>query len=84
MTLDDRYLPTAIVLPFEGHARQSNECMHKFNKGGVLISAYQRMIWFHNRVVENRVPIIIVTRKAMQNACWTKDGGDIPNERKDS
>jgi len=25
-----------------------------------------------------------LTRKAMQNACWTKDGGDIPNERKDS
>lgn len=23
MTLDDRYLPTAIVLPFEGHSRQS-------------------------------------------------------------
>ncbi len=23
MTLDDRYLPTAIALPFEGHARQS-------------------------------------------------------------
>lgn len=23
MTLDDRYLPTAMVLPFEGHARQS-------------------------------------------------------------
>ncbi len=22
MTLNDRYLPTAIVLPFEGHARQ--------------------------------------------------------------
>lgn len=27
MTLDDRYLPTAIVLPFEGHARQS-KLMH--------------------------------------------------------
>ncbi len=27
MTLDDRYLPTAIVLPFEGHARQS-KVMH--------------------------------------------------------
>jgi len=23
MTLDEKYLPTAIVLPFEGHARQS-------------------------------------------------------------
>ncbi|MGN0383716.1 MAG: hypothetical protein ACI4DS_05545 [Eubacterium sp.] len=23
MTLDDKYLPTVIVLPFEGHARQS-------------------------------------------------------------
>ena len=23
MTLDDKYLPTAMVLPFEGHARQS-------------------------------------------------------------
>ena len=33
-----------------------NECMHKFNRGGVLISAYQRMIWFHNRVVENAYP----------------------------
>ena len=30
--------------------------MHKFGKGGVLISAYQRMIWFHNRVVENAYP----------------------------
>ena len=27
MTLDDKYLPTAIVLPFEGHARQS-KLMH--------------------------------------------------------
>ncbi len=27
MTLDDRYLPTAIILPFEGHARQS-KLMH--------------------------------------------------------
>ena len=27
MTLDDRYLPTAIVMPFEGHARQS-QLMH--------------------------------------------------------
>lgn len=27
MTLDERYLPTAIVLPFEGHARQS-KLMH--------------------------------------------------------
>lgn len=27
MTLDDRYLPTAIVLPFEGHSRQS-KLMH--------------------------------------------------------
>lgn len=27
MTLDDRYLPTAIVLPFEGHTRQS-KLMH--------------------------------------------------------
>ena len=27
MTLDDRYLPTAIVLPFDGHARQS-KLMH--------------------------------------------------------
>ena len=27
MTLDDRYLTTAIVLPFEGHARQS-KLMH--------------------------------------------------------
>jgi len=27
MTLDDRYLPTAIVLPFEDHARQS-KLMH--------------------------------------------------------
>ena len=25
-----------------------------------------------------------LTRKALQNACWTKDGGDILNERKDS
>lgn len=23
MTLDEKYLPTAIVLPYEGHARQS-------------------------------------------------------------
>ena len=30
--------------------------MHKFNKGDDLISAYQRMIWFHNRVVENAYP----------------------------
>lgn len=28
MTLDDRYLPTAIVLPFEGHSRQSR-LMHQ-------------------------------------------------------
>ena len=34
----------------------TKEYMHKFNKGGVLISAYQRMIWFHNRVVENAYP----------------------------
>ncbi|MBO5237794.1 MAG: hypothetical protein J6B50_03345 [Lachnospiraceae bacterium] len=27
MTLDEKYLPTAIVLPFEGHARQS-KLMH--------------------------------------------------------
>ncbi|MCR5048640.1 MAG: hypothetical protein K6A37_06750, partial [Saccharofermentans sp.] len=27
ITLDDKYLPTAIVLPFEGHARQS-KLMH--------------------------------------------------------
>ena len=27
MTADDRYLPTAIVLPFEGHSRQS-KLMH--------------------------------------------------------
>lgn len=27
VTLDDRYLPTAIVLPFEGHSRQS-KLMH--------------------------------------------------------
>lgn len=25
MTLDEKYLPTAIVLPFEGHARQSRK-----------------------------------------------------------
>ena len=34
----------------------TKEYMHKFNKGDVLISAYQRMIWFHNRVVENAYP----------------------------
>ena len=27
MTLDEKYLPTAIVLPFNGHARQS-KLMH--------------------------------------------------------
>lgn len=27
MTLDEKYLPTAIVLPFDGHARQS-KLMH--------------------------------------------------------
>ena len=27
MTLDEKYLPTAIILPFEGHARQS-KLMH--------------------------------------------------------
>ncbi len=31
--------------------------MHaQIQQGGVPISAFQRMIWFHNRVVENAYP----------------------------
>jgi CRISPR-associated protein Cas1 len=36
MTLDEKYLPTAIVLPFEGHARQS-KLMHTQVKISVQI-----------------------------------------------
>ena len=38
MTLDEKYLPTAIVLPFEGHSRQS-KLMH-----AQVITSNQRYI----------------------------------------
>ncbi len=36
--------------------RSLNQRMRGFSKGGVLISAYQRIIWFHNKVAENAYP----------------------------
>ena len=44
MTLDDRYLPTAIVLPFEGHTRQS-KLMH--TQVNITYEKYME-IWINN------------------------------------
>ena len=41
MVLDDRYLPTAIVLPFEGHARQF---LHKDGYLRIAPEVYMRIV----------------------------------------
>lgn len=43
MTLDEKYLPTAIVLPFEGHSRQS-KLMHKNIGANVTLSKRLREV----------------------------------------
>ena len=52
MTLDEKYLPTAIVLPFEGHARQS-KLMHAqvSQSGDVYLNLWLQII---NRKVSNQ------------------------------
>ena len=57
-----------------------------FNKGDVLISAYQRMIWFHNRVVENAYPnagtlaaqFEISNRQAQRDIEYMRDSMNAP------
>ena len=54
MTLDEKYLPTAIVLPFEGHARQSKTEYTKLRKF-LLKDGYIRIApEVFMRVVQNR------------------------------
>ncbi len=63
-----------------------NEYARKFNKGGVLISAYQRIIWFHNRVVENAYPnagtlaeqFEISNRQAQRDIEYMRDSMNAP------
>ena len=63
-----------------------NEYARKFNKGGVLISAYQRLIWFHNRVVENAYPnagtlaeqFEISNRQAQRDIEYMRDSMNAP------
>ena len=52
MTLDEKYLPTAIVLPFEGHARQS-KLMHAqvLNCSYIYLDLWVQII---NRKVSNQ------------------------------
>ena len=49
MTLDDRYLPTAIVFPFEGHARQS-KLMHA--QVNVVLEKYMEL-WI--RIIKQKI-----------------------------
>ena len=49
MTLDDRYLPTAIVFPFEGHARQS-KLMHA--QVNVALEKYMEL-WI--RIIKQKI-----------------------------
>ena len=60
--------------------------MHKFNEGGVLIPAYQRMIWFHNRVAANAYPnagtlaeqFEISSRQAQRDIEYMRDSMNAP------
>ena len=60
--------------------------MHKIQQGGVLISAYQRMIWFHNRVVEKAYPnagtlaeqFEISNRQAQRDIEYIRDSMNAP------
>ena len=45
MVLDDRYLPTAIVLPFEGHARPF---LHKDGYLRIAPEVYMRIVQNNN------------------------------------
>ena len=47
MVLDDRYLPTAIVLPFEGHARQF---LHKDGYLRIAPEVYMRIVHNNNNI----------------------------------
>ena len=58
MTLDEKYLPTSIVLPFEGHARQSKLMHAQVSQGkDVYLDLWLQII---NRKISNQARVLSI------------------------